>query len=114
MKKKKIAQLYIPIFYQKSIEDKENYVENKMTLISANKIEELAPHLPCEEALTIHMQIQKLELQKDEKYQPKPLIISIEMGIFDKLKEKFNQIEDHIPLVLGGSSIPICLIIPKK
>ena len=39
MKKKKIAQLYIPIFYQKSIEDKENYVENKMTLISANKIE---------------------------------------------------------------------------
>lgn len=52
MKQKK-AKLYIPIPKEKFLGAE--YKQVRVTLVNANKIEELEPILPCEEALSIYI-----------------------------------------------------------
>lgn len=52
MKQKK-AKLYIPIPKEKFLGVE--YKQVRVTLVNANKIEELEPILPCEEALSIYI-----------------------------------------------------------
>ena len=114
MKKQK---MYIPILEKKLIIGTEKW-DNRVTLLCANKIKLLEEYLPSVEALSIHMEMQKIELQKDEKYEPKPLYISLEESIFNdiikRIKGKNSKTpDDHIPLVLQYPAIPICVIKSK-
>lgn len=90
---------------------------DKVMLISANKIPSLEKFLPCKEALEIHMQMERIETQKDSKYRPKPLCIKIEREKFTQvmadLRRKNTKVDLRcIPLVLQYPAIPICIIEP--
>lgn len=106
MKNKK-AKLFTPTFSE----------NKKCTLVSANKIKELVEFLPTEEALQVHMQIQKIQVQKDEKYQPQPLVLKINSSnfneVFNKIKGKSLD-KECIVLVTAWPAIPICLIYSKN
>lgn len=111
MKQKK-AKLYIPIPKEKFLGVE--YKQVRVTLVNANKIEELEPILPCEEALSIYMQIQKLSLQKDKNYKPKPMELYIKRSIFNVIIDRYNLTQkDSLALVLSWPAVPICLILPK-
>lgn len=105
--KNKRAKLFIPTFNELK----------KCTLVSANKIKELVEFIPTEEAFQIHMEIQRLELKKDSKYRPQPLVLKINRSkfieIFNKIKGKSLD-KECIVLVTAWPAIPICLIYPKN
>lgn len=114
--KKEVSKMYIPIIEKKFLMGTEKW-ENRVRLVCANKIKELEQYLPCKEALQVHMQIQHVELEKDESYKPKPLYITIGRERFKDLIKRISgrishKYEDHIPLVLQYPSIPICIIQP--
>lgn len=107
--KKDIAKMFIPI----------TMANGKTTVISANKIEQLRKYLPSIEALSIHMEIQRLNVMKDESYKPNPLCIEIPKGDFEliinKISNKASNIHRNlIPLVLQFPAIPICIIKAKE
>lgn len=87
--KKKQAKLFIPVLYTVKFKDKEDYSETRATLLNASKIPLLKDIIPDVETLKTHMQIQRLEVEKDKKYQPKPFEIKLE-------KSKFTEIINHI------------------
>lgn len=85
--------------------------------VYANKIKELVPYLPDEEILQTHLVIEKLQLQKDEKYKPKPLYLYIERSIFNEIINKIRTKDkdasaDNIPLMFQVPSIPVCILLP--
>lgn len=85
--------------------------------ICVNKIKELVPYLPDEEILQMHLTIEKIQLQKDEKYKPKPLYLYIERSIFNEIIGKIQSKDkdastDNIPLMFQVPSIPVCILLP--
>lgn len=105
MKIRKI-KLFIPI----KTSSKTN---TRITLRSANKIKELEPFLPSEEALKTHIEIQHIKMAKDRDYRPEPLNIRIERGIFDEIIQRYGLPKEAIPLTLQWPAVPICLILPN-
>lgn len=91
--------------------------EKSFSAICANKIKELVPYLPDEEILHTHLAIERVQLQKDEKYKPKPLYLYIERSIFNEIIDKIRAKDrdastDNIPLMFQVPSIPVCILFP--
>lgn len=116
-------KMYIPIVNETKdivkFDSEGKPVYNKtVTLLSANKIRRLVEYIPCEEVLKIHLEMEKLKIEKDKDYRPKPLYISLESSIFNDI---ISEIEgknpkapkDHIPLVFQYPAIPVCIIQSK-
>lgn len=118
--KNKQVKLYIPVFYERQVEGKEDYKENKVTLINALKVPLLKEILPDEETLKVHMQIQRIKVERDENYQPASFEICLEKSKFTniikevKKKNKDVVIKDNLPLFTAWPGLPICLITIRK
>lgn len=113
--KKKQAKLYIPVLYRKSLLDKEDYVTTSATLLNASKIPILKDILPDIETLQAHLSLQKVLVQKDNKYRPKPFEIKLEKSKFTDIireikKKNKDAPSNHIALFTAYPGVPICTI----
>lgn len=113
------AKLYIPVLNEKQRLYNEVSKQMKATLLNANKIPILRDIIPFEEALITHLQIQRIKLEKDKNYKPKPFVVTVEKSIFtgilNEMKKKNNNVEKsgHIALFGQYPGIPVCFIVPE-
>lgn len=103
MKKKK-TKLYI-------IVPREN---GKVTLFSADKIEELVPFLPSMEAIKTNVKLQMAKWKRDYSYKPQPLALSVPLDIFLKVKAITGGKWNEIPVNQGCNGVPSVILIPQK
>lgn len=101
---KDIARLYIPV-----------YINDKVSLINANKVPLLKEVLPDKETLLTHLLLQKAKLEKDKKYKPQPFEIQLELSIFNEIikevhKKNCKAPNDHIALQFQSKGLPVCII----
>lgn len=113
--KKKQTKLYIVVLYEKSLSYKEDYRETKATLLNASKIAILKDILPDTETLQTHLELQKVLVQKDNKYRPKPFVIQLEKSKFTEIiKEVKKKNKDapstHVALFASYPGVPLCII----
>lgn len=90
-----------------------------VSLICANKVTGLEEHLPTQEMLNIHMEQQKIMIQKDKDYKVHPLYLFVEKEEFDDLVRRIrgknrNAETACIPLVCQYPAVLICVLCPKQ
>ena len=90
-----------------------------VSLVCANKVTGLEDHLPTQEMLNIHMEQQKIMIQKDKDYKVHPLYLFVEKEKFDELIGKIrgknkNAETACIPLVCQYPAVPMCVLCPKE
>lgn len=116
MKKQK---MYIPVVEGKKFDGGPDKVVERVSLVCANKVRGLEEYLPTPEMLAIHLQQQKIMLEKDKKYKVHPLYLFIEDEDFAELIDRIHAKNrkaptDNIPLVCQYPAIPICILMRKR
>ena len=103
MKKKK-TKLYIIVPHK----------NRTVTLFSADKIEELVPFLPSMEAIKTNVKLQMAKWKRDHSYKTQPLILSIPLDVFLKVKAITGGKWNEIPVNQGCNGVPSVILIPSK
>lgn len=90
-----------------------------VSLVCANKVTGLEDHLPTQEMLNIHMEQQKIMIQKDKNYKVHPLYLFVDKEEFNDLvgeirRKNKNAETACIPLVCQYPAVPICVLCPKE
>lgn len=90
-----------------------------VSLVCANKVTGLEDHLPTQEMLNIHMEQQKIMIQKDKDYKVHPLYLFVEKEEFNDLIRRIrgknrNAETACIPLVCQYPAVPICVLCLKQ
>lgn len=85
------------------------------TLLSARNLHTMEDVLPPEEALRVHLLMERLKILKDKDYKPQPLMLKVAPEKFDSIvaeikgKDTFYQ-SDAIYLIVQSGSLPVCVI----
>lgn len=88
------------------------------TLVVANGIAELEPHLPDSERIQNHLIYERRACELDKERRPRPLLIVLENGIFNSVLREVRRkigkdVGGAIHLVAQSGNLPICVVMSR-